>query len=144
MSWQDVYFDRNLNRDEIITGLSQLFHVDSQTVAVQFDTVDLTDTEGLRVVCGVFTQQGEFPTYLEIVPLEAALIPQDKYEAIGILCEIFTAYALIPYDMDTNPYTSTLIRKRHDYQKVKLDPDKLDDEQEEQVYIVEYLEKFDV
>lgn len=143
MSWQDVYVNRKLQHSEIIQALSQLFHVEPNTVAVQSEKVDLSNTEGLRVVCGTYRLRGDFPTLLEIVPLEADLIPKNHYEAVGFLCEMLNVQALIPYEMDTNPYTSTLVRKRRDYQKVKLDPDKLDAADGEQMVIAEYLEKFD-
>lgn len=144
MSWQDVYFNRTFTESEIASALSTLFNVQLEAVNIQLEKVDLSNTENIRVVCGVYKIKGDFPTILEIVPLETELIPVNKYDTIGWLCEALNAHALINYDLDDNPYSSTLVSKRGDYQKVELDADMLDDERGERIHIVKYLEKFTV
>ena len=138
----DIYFDRKLTDAEVVHARGQFFEVQPGQVLIQHGHTSLSDADDhILVVCGVFAKEGDFPTLLEVIPLRKEMLPTDRHGSVGELCELLSANALILYEGDDGtPYNSTLVRKKNDYQKVVLDHDLLDLD-DEQMKIIEYCEK---
>lgn len=144
MSWQDIYFNRKLTDEEIIQACSKFFNIVPEAVEIQHEDSDIShvDLEKTQVFCGVYSLDGDFPTIVEVIPLRKEHIPIKRDESVGKLCELLDSHALVTFDGDGNPYSSTLIRGRNQYQKVMLDS-KLLDSEPEQIKIIKYLEMLD-
>jgi hypothetical protein len=116
----------------LATAISRLFRVRATEVDVILteDRDWFANSDRYRVLCVVREVAGDFSTRLDIIPLQASLLPHDALEIIGRLCEILKRHALVPYgDESMNPYSWTLVRGVQDYYHVKVDPDLLDDEE---------------
>jgi hypothetical protein len=139
MAWRYVYFDRDLHSDEIVQAISTIFNVEGKYIYLQNGELDLSIVDGdILVACGVEKLKGDFPTILGITPLRKNLIPVDAYATIGRLCTYLKSFALLT-SASNNPYHWLLIRGENDYQLVKLNAEKLDNEQNFELGIEQYL-----
>jgi hypothetical protein len=94
------------------------------------------------VLASVDAMRGDFPCYIYLVPLEKELLPEKYFPVIGALCEHLKCCALdATGDGTSNPYLFTYICGVDDYQLVKVDPDKLDEEDHMQFDIVEHIRR---
>jgi len=145
MSWAEIFLNKKYTDDEIIEAMSVVFGVSSELIRFQHEELDISIVGNeILVVCGLFSWNGEFPILLEIAPLRKSLLPSDRYHTLGKLCELLNAQGLTIYWRsadDATPFDMTLVRKFGDYQRVKLDPDLMDNEENPQMKIVQYLEK---
>lgn len=141
MSWEDVNINRELSGQEVIGAMAELFVVDPDKVVLSIETDDWVDkVDDFRVACVMYSMSGDFPTRIDIIPLEASLIPDSREEAVGRLCEILDCHVIVGWGGGTNPYIWTLVRGKNDYQEVMVDSDLLDNEENPGFVIREYLE----
>jgi hypothetical protein len=144
MSWAEIFLNKQYTDDEITEAVSVVFGVSSELIRLQHEELDISIVGNeILVVCGLFSWNGEFPILLEIAPLRKSLLPSDRYDTLGKLCELLNAQGLTIYWGDDNgtPFDMTLVRKFGDYQRVRLDPDLMDNQEIPQMKIVQYLEK---
>lgn len=139
MSWQDIFFDRAINIDEMSKTLSKVFEVAEQHILVT-ETYPLAEnmlqSPQPVIICWLSFIGGDFPCRADIY-LEKLLLPKVEYQTEATICEMLNCRALVSDD-ELNPYSWILIYKKDRYQKVYVDYDKLDANQ--QFTIVRYAD----
>lgn len=139
MPWQYIFLSRQLSDDALKDGFSQFLNVEPETIVIQHEHPDFDNVgEHVNAVCTLYTWGGDFPCAVEPIIIKRSLFPKDNdLISVGILCELMHCHALIDFGT-SNPYLFSLIKDRHRYQKVGVDPDKLDAEIDPQVVITSY------
>jgi hypothetical protein len=130
-------FDKAINIDEMSKTLSNVFRVNEQDILVT-ETYPLAENilQSPRILCWLSFIGGDFPCRADIY-LEKILLPKVEYQTQAVICEILNCRALVASD-EINPYSWILIYKKDQYQKVYVDYDKLDENQ--QFTIVRYAD----
>jgi hypothetical protein len=143
MSWAEIFLNKQYTDDEIIEAVSVVFGVSSELIRLQHEELDISIVGNeILVVCGLFSWNGEFPILLEIAPLRKSLLPSDRYNTLGKICEQLNAHGLTLCWGDSSYWDMTLVRKFGDYQRVIVDP-VMYDEENPRMKIAQYLEKLD-
>jgi hypothetical protein len=144
MSWEDVYFERNLEQKDIIKALAHVFKIKEKDVTLYFGDTSSNLDERTQLVCVFNVIRGDFPIHLKIIP-QRKLMPRasKRYDILGRLCDQLRCPALV-MTRQSNPYIWVLIQAHKNYQYVHLDCDKRDQDDEiVELEIDDYLYKFD-
>jgi hypothetical protein len=129
MTWEDVFFSRNVDPKDIIKALSCIFEIEEQEIVIEYGWGwhDGLDVDHISMLCRLDIIRGDFPIRLEFGFWSGwkKAIPQDseRYSIVGRLCDSLNNPALVTGDADS-PFISVLIQGEGDYQYVHLDPDK--------------------
>lgn len=140
----DIFLSRTPADNELISAIAAMFGVAESDVLIEHQHPTLENVEGRRVVCGVEAAGGDFPCWLSLIPLEKALLPAKYFPVIGALCQRLNCCAMdATGDETSNPYLWTYICGVDDYQLVRVNAERLDQEDNPELEIVEYLRKID-
>lgn len=131
MSWNEIFLSRKLSPEMIVDAVGRLFDVNPQLIRVTRDDQwqpHVTDAS-MYLVCDLTALSPDFPLRLQIV-ISRENVPRAtpfNPESVGMLCELLGCEALTETEAnDYDPYTFTLVRGRHDYQRVLVSAHHLD------------------
>jgi hypothetical protein len=131
-----IFINRSVSYGELASAFSALLGINEDLVFItEWGTRMAGVPDNTLVVCEVYgIDQGDFPLGLTINMWSKELSPPDKMPFFGSLCEQLGCFALVERgpDPDTSG-TTTLVRRKGDYQLVRMDMSK------EGAVILEYL-----
>jgi hypothetical protein len=134
MDWIDLEFDRHLDDARLRQAWAQAFDLVPAAVIVIDDITQINPwTEaGTRIVLERRIQPGDFPLHVTAYLRGSALIEQvaTRHQSLGMvqrLCDELACRALLPTEA-IDPYEWLLITPMGNPVVVRVDPDRLDDE----------------
>lgn len=138
MSWADMFWDVDISDEFVKDVFSTMFSIPKVNIEVNQGMADISSSpDYIQISIGLDKFKGDFPSYTEIVILDAALIPNHHHPIFKKISVQYDCRLMLPEGPGLNPYIWTLI-ENGETKIVKLDPDHLDKDREE-IVIVSYL-----
>lgn len=132
MAWNEIFLNRRLSPDAILNAVGRLFDVNPHDIVVSHDDrwYDIANDPSMVMICDLTPIAGDYPLRLRIIANREHVphaAPFDG-ESVGVLCELLGCHALAELDDDYDPYTFMLVLSRHDIRRVRVNPDRLDND----------------
>lgn len=126
MIWQDFFVNKNLDFDEIASGIALVFGVRPDEVLVVPELGPIELDEKVRVLVSARKTSGDFVLYLSIVPQWSPVNLGGEFEVMFVLCRLWKCEALVSSD-SPSPYSWILLDDKEGRRDVTLDATELDD-----------------
>lgn len=130
MCWRDLYLDKVIADSEIRSVLAQLHSIEIDAVAILKSPWQIDERDAKKVVCITRDVSGDFPLWVEIIPLDVTLYPENGTKYVLEFCRLAKCNVLIDDDNDEtkNPFLYKYVTQDGTIQPVTVDPDYADRE----------------
>lgn len=123
MVWQEVFVNRKLKKNEILSALGNAFNISINSILVARSIDDIEVENNIKVLCQTYIVDAEYSMKLSIYLRDDKLIPKNDLQIIAKLCEILDVEVLVS-DYSANPFTMLHVNR------LEVDIDKYDEAEE--------------
>lgn len=129
MNWQDLLINKPVSVSEIINGLSDIFNVSVSDILVVHEIPSKPLPPNIKVLGELSTITGDFEIMLSIYLRTEELLKKSSEVSTLVeqFCEKLNCYCLID-DNSVNPCSWLMIKGHQRFERVYLDPEKMDNE----------------
>jgi hypothetical protein len=108
MIWQDIFFDRILNKDELLVAFSTIFKINPRTMILTSNIENIKLHEAINITCETFitSVNTEFPFKVSVYYYNGTA--PEEITGVQSLCSILNCRALVT-DEDSPDFSDMLL-----------------------------------